>query len=384
MKILFDSQIFDEQKYGGISRYFTELFKCFNNENNIQYELPIKDTRNEYLKNIKPFSNMDLSKKFIFPNINFKLQRIFSKIYNLISPNSNINKTKKALKKQDFDIFHPTYYSTYFLKYLKDKPLVLTVHDMIHELYPEYFNFNFGNIIHKKKILILRADKIIAISENTKKDIIKLYNISEDKIKVIYHGNSLQPVKGNPVNAPELPSKYILFVGAREIYKNFTFFIEAISSILNKDKNIHVVVAGGYSGKNTFTKDEKKLFKKLDIEDQIVHYSIDDKVLAYLYQNALCFVFPTLYEGFGIPILESFACGCPVVISSTSSLPEVGGDAVIYFNPKNSEDILNSVKKVIYNEDLRKELIIKGKEQLKKFSWDKASKETLDLYRSIL
>lgn len=381
MKILFDSQIFDSQKYGGISRYFVELFKYFN-KNNIIYELPIKDTRNEYLKNIEPFSGMDLSRRILFPNINFKLQRLFSKIYDLINPDSNINRVKGVLKRQDFDIFHPTYYSSYFLKHLKNKPFVLTVHDMIHEIYPEYFSNK--QTIRLKKKLILRANKIIAISENTKKDILRFYNIPEEKIKVIYHGNSLQSVISKPVNVPELPSKYILFVGARGIYKNFNFFVKSISSILNNDKEMYIVVAGGYSGQNAFSKDEQKLFKELHIENQIIHHTINDEVLAYLYQNALCFVFPTLYEGFGIPVLEAFACDCPAAISNTSSLPEVGGDAVIYFNPVDSESILNSIKTLVYNQKLRNELIFKGREQLKKFSWENTAKQTLEIYKESL
>lgn len=380
MKILFDSQIFDSQKYGGISRYFVELFKYFN-KNNTSYELPIKDTRNEYLKNLEPFSDMNLSRKILFPNINFKLQRLLSKIYDLISPDSNINKTKRTLKKQDFDVFHPTYYSTYFLKYLKKKPFVLTVYDMIHEIYPEYF-FSDRTVNLKKK-LIPKADRIIAISESTKRDILHFYKIPEDKIKVIYLGNSLQPKTGI-LKIPNLPNKYILFVGARGIYKNFIFFVKSISPLLVKDRELSLVVAGGYSGADFFSKEERDLFKELNIENQIVHFSINDETLASLYKNALCFVFPTLYEGFGIPILEAFACDCPAVISNTSSLPEVGGDSAIYFDPKDKDDILSSVEKVIYNQDLRNELILKGRERLKKFSWENTASETLSVYRDIL
>lgn len=383
MKILFDSKIFDNQKYGGISRYFSELFKYFNTVKNFEYELPIRDTRNEYLKKIPPFSKIISERKSIFPNINFKLQRLMSKAYDIIDPNSNINRTKRALKEQNFDIFHPTYYSTYFLKYLKNKPFILTVYDMIHEIHPEYF-FLDKKTVKAKKELILKATKIIAISENTKKDIINQYNISEDKIKVIHLANSLEKVLSHKQDMPIVPEKYILFVGARGIYKNFNLFIESISPILNKDKNLHIVVAGGYSGKNIFTKEENELFQKLDISKQISHYSVNDEALAYLYQKAICFVFPSLYEGFGIPVLEAFACDCPAVISNTSSLPEVGGDAAIYFNPKDSNNIFKSVENVVNNEGLRKEMIVKGREQLKKFSWDKTAKETLQVYNSTI
>jgi len=381
MKVLFDSQIFDSQKYGGISRYFSELFKNFNNREDIKYKLPIRNSENEYLKNIKPFSDMAITSR-IFSSL--KGRSFLYKIFDLFDKKSNKNLLKRELKKQDFDIFHPTYYSTYFLKYLKNKPFVLTVYDMIHEKYPQYFLLDFNKTILNKKELIKKANKIIAISENTKKDIIDLYGIPEDKIQVIYLGNSMIKTQNKSINIPEIPEKYILFVGARDGYKNFTFFIKSISSILRNDRRMNVVVAGGYSGKNIFSKKENILFKELDIDKQIIHYSINDEVLAYLYQNAMCFVFPTLYEGFGIPVLEAFACDCPVIVSNTSSLPEVGGNAVEYIDPTNSLSILNSIEKVIQNKELRKEMIKKGQDQLRKFSWEKTAKETLSLYSDIL
>jgi len=382
MKILFDSQIFDLQRYGGISRYFSELFRSFNLNNNLEYSVPIRDNDNEYLKKINPFKEKNFSNRY-FSKI--KGKSLLYKIADIFDRNNNKNLTIRELKKQNFDIFHPTYYSTYFLKYLKNKPLVLTVYDMIHEIYPEYFFLDHGKTIKQKKKLILRADKIIAISESTKKDIMRFYNVKDDKIKVIYLGNSLSlQIDIGQLSFKNVPPRYILFVGSRSVYKNFIYFIESISILLNNDKDLHVIVAGGYSGKNLFSNEEIKIFTKLNVQEQILYYSADDKALAYLYNHAICFVFPTLYEGFGIPVLEAFACDCPVVISETSSLPEVGGDAAVYFNPKDGNNIMESVKRVIYDDNLRQEMIIKGKEQLKKFSWDKTSEETLKVYSSLI
>jgi len=383
MKILFDTQIFKAQKYGGISRYFSELFYYFNTIENITYQAPIRDTENEYLKNIRPFFEKDLSRKsFLKPNT--KIKRKIIKLIEAFDKNSNINLVKRALKEQNFDIFHPTYYSPYFLKYLKNKPFVLTVYDMIHETYPEYFKLDFGKTVAYKKKLIQKATKIVAISENTKRDIIKHYNVPDEKIQVIYLGNSLKPTTNKQFNIPNLPQNYILFVGARGNYKNFIFFIESISELLNNDKNLNIVVGGGYSKQNNFSKKEIDLFEKLKIKEQIFQYSMDDDSLAYLYQNAKCFVFPTLYEGFGIPVLEAFACDCPAVLSNTSSLPEIGGGAALYFDPLNNKSILETVRKVLNDENLRQDLILRGREQLKKFSWEKTSKETLELYYDIL
>ncbi|MEI7424959.1 MAG: glycosyltransferase [Candidatus Staskawiczbacteria bacterium] len=172
MKILFDNQIFELQKYGGISRYFCELFKKFNNYSDIQYQLPIRNSINEYLSKIEPFNKQDL-----YPHVTARMRgkTLINKILDIFDKNSNKNIVKKALLEQNFDIFHPTYYSPYFLKYLGSKKLVVTIYDMIHEIYPEYFLSDKGKTINNKRKLVMRADKIIAISESTKKDIIKFY-----------------------------------------------------------------------------------------------------------------------------------------------------------------------------------------------------------------
>jgi len=378
MRLLFDNQIFNEQKFGGVSRYFSELLKRFANSKDICFVLPIKFSANEYLK--------EVGKIKVSPGVlvGMKRGKFLERLLNRIAKSINYFLVESELIKQNFDIFHPTYYSTYFLKYLKNKKLVLTIHDMIHEIYPYYFKSDKNKTINNKKELALRADKIIAISENTKKDIINFYGIPEEKIKVIYSANSLKPVRARPINAPDLPENYILFVGSRSIYKNFDYFLSSITPLLKNDKKLCVIIAGGYSGKDEISEREKSFFFELGINKQIFQYSINDDILAYLYMNARCFVFPTLYEGFGIPILEAFACDCPAIISNTSSLPEIGGSAAMYFNPLDANSILESVSKVIYNNELRKEMILKGREQLKKFSWEKTVEEMTNLYLKML
>ena len=378
MKILFDSQIFDLQKYGGISRYFSELLKSFDEIEDIEYVLAVRNTNNLYLSNTNTSLKIDFEKKDI--SIDTILQKILHRSFHTLNRKSNKNLGKKEIKGKNFDIFHPTYYSTYLLKYLKNKPFVLTVHDMIHEIYPKTFSLRAIPMIYCKRKLIMKADKIIAVSENTKKDILHFYNIPEEKINVIYHGNSMHPIQKELENAPSIPSKYILFVGSRNNYKNFIFFINSINPLLTRDTDLCIIVAGGCR----FSKYEMNTFKKLGMEKRVIQYSVNDDVLAYLYRNAICFVFPTLYEGFGIPILEAFACSCPAVISNTSSLPEIGGDAVVYFNPTDSKNMMESIEKVLVNNDLRNEMISKGLEQLKKFSWGKTARETFDLYKEVL
>jgi len=368
VKILFDHQIFSAQIYGGISRYFCELMRSFKNENEIEYELSLRYSNNHYLKR---FGN--LSYKSFFKNLTFRGK------YRLLNF-FNQKKSIAMLKKQDFDIFHPTYYNPYFLNYIGSKPFVLTIYDMIHEMFPEMFSAK-DKTSEWKKLLAKKAERIIAISENTKRDIVQFHWINEQKIDVIYLGNSLHIAQKSLMPPMKLPDKYLLYVGDRHLYKNFNAFIRAVAPLLYEDETLNIVCAGG----KRFTEDEKILLAKMKIDKQIHHCLItSDDHLGYLYSNAVAFIFPSLYEGFGIPILEAFSCGCPVVLSNTSSLPEVAGDAAEYFDPNNITSIRESVYKVINNSGLITELKRRGFEQLKKYSWDKAAKDTLKVYESIL
>jgi len=375
MKILFDNQIYTHQKYGGISRYYSELIKEFTKSCN-KYKLPIFYSKNEYLKSLNlKYQNFQLknniNNKYLKKLIIFLLN-IF--IYFGIKINKYLN--IKELKKQKFDIFHPTYFNPYFLKYLKNKKFVLTIYDLNYEIFPQYFKEDKGKIAKRIKYLAKKANKIIAISKNTKNDIIKYYNIPENKIDVVYLDSSLNV---NHEEVPNLPKKFILFVGNRGTYKNFNFFVESIARLL-QNNNLYLIASGG----GAFNLSELDLFKKLNIENKVNQISATDGQLATLYSKAHFFVFPSLSEGFGLPILEAFSCKCPVICSNTTSLPEVAGDAALYFNPEDKNDIFNKVNSLIDNNILRDELIYKGEKQLKNFSWEKTTKETIKVYESIL
>ena len=141
-----------------------------------------------------------------------------------------------------------------------------------------------------------------------------------------------------------------------------------------------MICAGG----SNFTNEEKRFFHSKELENKILHKDADDVTLATLYANALAFIFPTLYEGFGIPALEAMNCDCPVVMSNTSSLPEVGGEAAIYFDPNNTDDMREKIESVIFNKDLRNDLILKAKTQRQKFSFEKTARQTLEVYKRLL
>lgn len=366
MNILYDHQIFTSQKYGGISRYFYELIKEFDDVEDIKIRTSVLLSNNYYISN-----------KYYIKYINFLPNKEFARKQGIITRVNKINSIYQ-IKKQNFDIFHPTYYDTYFLKYIGVKPFVLTVYDMIHEKFKDMFPLN-DEIVKNKKILCERASKIIAISESTKKDLIELFGVDKSKIEVIYLGNSM--VLDNEIALDvEVPKRYILFVGSRDGYKNFDRFIRSISLVLNENLDLSVVCVGG--GK--FNNNEVDLFEKLNIDSRVFQYTLDDNLLAQFYAKASMFVFPSLYEGFGIPVLEAFACKCPLVCSNTSSLPEIAGDGAEYFDPYCKESIYNAIKTVLVD-DVKKELLVQnGTERLKYFSWEETAKQTKLVYEMVI
>lgn len=366
MKVLYDHQIFTTQKYGGISRYFYELIKYFNKNSNIIVDMPFMFSNNYYIQDKK-----DVNFIQFLPRKEFKGKN------KLIYPVNKFISIHK-IKIQNYNLFHPTYYDTYFLKYIKDKPFVLTVYDMIHEKFPSMFKQN-NKISEQKRLLVEKATKIIAISQSTKNDLMNIFHIDESKIEVVYLANSMNTSKNSTQNI-KTPDKYILFVGSRGGYKNFDRFIKGISKLFGEDVDLSLVCAGG--GK--FNNNELNLLKELNIEKKTFQYDINDDLLAYYYSKAEMFVFPSLYEGFGIPVLESFACKCPLVCSSTSSLPEIALDAAEYFDPYSETSIYTAIKNLLDNKEKRETLINKGTERLNFFSWKKTTEQTIKIYESIL
>lgn len=360
MKILYDYQILILQRFGGISRYYFELINSINKRTIHETECHALFSKNYYFE--KYFHKKSLVK---YP----------AKTSRIINLSNEINTIIRS--KTKYDIIHPTYYNPYIINKFKGK-LVITVYDMIHEIYPEMFS-NDDQTANNKKKLIYASDKIIAISNSTKRDIMNIYHdLDPNKIVVVYLGNSLKFEKGSKI-IDFLPKDYILFVGERKRYKNFENFLKAFN-ISTQNSSMNLICAGG----GAFSKDEKAEIEAFGLTDKVHQYSFDDYELAYTYSKANCFVFPSKYEGFGIPILEAFACNCPAILSNTSSLPEIGGDAAVYFNPEDVQEMASQISKVIYDNELRRELINKGSKRIKMFNWDKMADETIEVYKSIL
>jgi glycosyltransferase involved in cell wall biosynthesis len=368
MKILYDHQTFSLQEYGGISRIYTELLTPVPHKT-VETKISIVFSNNAYLKELKSIKFFPFLKKSKW-KYKVAVMLMLNKIYSIIK-----------LQTSDFDIFHPTYYDPYFLKYLKRKPFVVTCFDMIHEKFGDtYAEIGIDNVaIEGKKILLERAARVIAISESTKKDIVEIYGIDKNKIDVVHLASSLSNKSSSPTRI--VKGNYILFIGNRNVYKNFGFFITSVADTLKQRSDLIVVCGGG----KAFTEEEDELINSLGLKGKVSHEPVqNDNTLVNLYSNALCFVFPSLYEGFGIPVLEAFSCGCPCALSNKSSLPEVGGDAAIYFDPKDAASIQKAIINLLDDEGLRKRKIAEGYERLSLFSWAKTREETFRIYQSLL
>lgn len=354
MKVLYDHQMFSMQKYGGITRYFSDLI--FDLPLGYEGELPILYSENHYLREkedvvIRKFSD-------ILP---FRLKRLYYYHRNTILSN-------QAMKKNEFNLFHPTYYDPYFIKKIK-KPFVITVHDMNHEKFPDLF-LTYDNTSENKRLLAKEAAHIIAVSQNTKKDLVELFGISPNKITVVYHG-----YKQHCKSAEALFENYLLFVGERKGYKNFWNFIKAMVPLLNKYKDLKIVCTG-----NPFSREELEQLNQIKLIDRVIQKSVSDSELASLYRYALAFVYPSIYEGFGIPILEAFQNDCPVCLSKASCFPEIAENAAVYFDPSDLDSITEAVRKVLENKSLADDLRDAGRIRLKDFSIDLMVKNTCEVY----
>lgn len=363
MKIAFDNQIFNQQQYGGISRYLAHLAEEFYQLN---HEIKIFAGLNEnyYLQNL-PQKIVDGKYIKFLP----KTQRI-ANIYN----NLYITNKIKAWQPQ---VIHKTYYNDKKFDY----PTVVTVHDMIHELFADSFPLK-DKTSNIKKIAVDNADHIITVSHSTKKDLMTLLNISEEKITVVHHGYDYFPYEkiNNDLLEPFHQKPYIFYVGQRGGYKNFTKLLQAYATMpLRQDFNL-IAFGGG-----TFNSQELELLKKLNLSGgQVKQMSGDDTLLGYLYENAIAFVYPSLYEGFGMPPLEAMAHNCPVICSNTSSIPEVVGDSAVYFDPNNLDDMQYKIETVIQDKVLQEDLQARGQQRIQQFSWQKCAEETLRVYQKII
>ncbi|MGB3903440.1 MAG: glycosyltransferase family 1 protein [Anaerolineae bacterium] len=286
----------------------------------------------------------------------------------------------------EVDLFHAT---DHLLPRLARVRSVFTLHDLVFRFYPEthkLLNRWFLTLMMPR--FLEAADAVIAVSEWTKKDAIELYGLDEDKVSVIYEGVNprFRPASAERISALRhkygILEKFILSVGTIEPRKNLTSLLEAYHSVRNGRRDLKLVIVGkkGWLYEGFFRR-----LRELGLENEVIFPGfVPDEDLPSLYSAADLFVFPSLYEGFGLPVLEAMACGAPVVTSNTSSLPEVAGEAALLIDPRSLQALARAMRDVLGNKTLRDDLRARGPKHAAKFTWETAAHGTLAIYRSLL
>lgn len=265
--------------------------------------------------------------------------------------------------------------------------VTVTIHDLAFKRYPETFpKRDLWKLNFFLNVAVRRAQKLIAVSQSTKDDLLEFFpHLPEEHIKVIHHGFDGEFFSAR-LSAPEIekklsrynlhPQTYILYVGALQPRKNLARFIEAFNIAKKSVPEMKLVLAGepAWLVEDILDAQKKSAYK----DDIVLTGRVDFEELRVLYQGARCFTFPSLYEGFGLPVLEALASSVPVLLADNSSLREVGGSAALYVNSLSTYDMAEKLERLWNDQKLRADLVTKGQEQLKKFSWDKCAKETLD------
>ena len=386
MKILYDSQAFDMQRHGGVSRCFVELYKHLPQDAKTRFS--VIETDNVYLNEIGFPKSGTTYDKFFCKKDSFIKKVIYKLYYNgkyrqyrrwNHMPQLNTYESIKQISSGDYDIFHPTFFSPYYLPILPKKPLVITVHDMITELFPNYYPATDNQVVWKKLVLP-KADHIVAVSECTKRDLQRLFDIPEEKITVIYHGTDTAPY--TPSATPPVEGEYILYVGDRWLYKNFGRLAKSMVPILKNHKDLHVVCTG-----SPFNDDEIRMLKDYGVYERFIQKFItSNQEFMDIYHNAVAFVYPSEYEGFGIPILEAYKADCPVMLNNASCFPEIAGDAAIYFNMNDKENNFEEQFETLYhlNNNEKEELLAKQRKQLKKYTWTDSAQQLAEVYRNVI
>lgn len=370
MRVFFDHLGF-LHRYGGVPKYYVEILKRFPKE---YYYLSVPVSNNDYINDIYYHKYFNFLPRYDFKG-KYTIMNYMNKFINYF-----------RLKSCSYNIYHQTLYDTYAFDILpKHIIYTTTMHDMNYVKIPHLYQYRNpliskmlgGDIKIMQKKSAERADHIIAISKNTRKDLIEEWNVDPNKITVIYHGvNKVERVDSltRIYNRP-----YFLYVGSRAAYKNFNVVLQAFSRLVRKNIDVDLVCTG-----NEFSSCELKQFQLLSIHNRIFHISASEFELNSLYHYAIAFIYPSFYEGFGMPILEAMANHCPNILSYASCFPEIAGDAALFFDPFSAEDLYYKMLKIMHDSSLRDELIDKGKIRVSHFSWEKCADEHIKLYKSLL
>ena len=361
MRVAFDEQIFTIQEYGGISRLFFELARQFSKYPELGVEiLPI----NSEIVNRYVLSDTFLTEKLQVHQAKGKYRALAKYL-------------SRTSSRTDADIVHNTFYLPHgFIGYPRSKRIV-TIHDMIPEILPK--TRRRLDLLTQKGKYIREADHIICVSAATRNDLLRLFPEIQAPVTVVHHG--VDPIfTPNVAKWTDLPESYVLFVGNRGQYKDASVLMKAFALFVREFPETTLLFVGG----GPFTSSEQSLLNSLGIAGKTQHRVLPDAEMSSAYGNAMFTVFPSRFEGFGLPALESMACGTPTILANATSLPEVGGTAAEYFTPGDHLELAQMMQTLASDPKRQAQLAELGIIQAAQFSWERCASETADVYRETL
>jgi glycosyltransferase involved in cell wall biosynthesis len=357
-RVFFSGDAFRSQKFGGVSRYVVELSQRLPPEG-FDCDVSVAFSRSEMLWTLPNGRGWALPAVLQIPGSSRLAHRA-----------GGLVEQRMIRRYPQSTIVHQTYYGT---DRKWKNPTVVTVYDMIHELFPSYFHPN-DPTSRRKHRTVLAADHVIAISECTKLDLIRLFQVPPDKITVIPLSHSNRVGDYSP-QLGDKPDPYILYVGQRDGYKNFSGLIRCLAQL---PPNFTVLAFGG----GTPTQSELGFLAQLGVSGRVRFLHGSDLELRQAYRSATCLAYPSLYEGFGLPILEAMAEGCPVVASNLASMPYVGGVAARLLDWNDERTVSEEIERLAEDPAWRSRTVNLGFENCKRFSWNETAIQTLRCYQA--
>lgn len=372
LRLLYDHQMFALQRFGGISRIYVELMRRLSD----RPDCAVYWDRGYHL------DGYDVS------DFQGRLARYWSLERPPIGlgrwPRERINRHALRWFARTIwggvDVYHPTYFDAGLASIPRTKRLAVTVYDMILERFPAE-QARFRATVAGKRRLVERADVVFVISEHTRADVVELLGVDPAKTVLVYPASDMARVDAEPLPVGLAERPFLLYVGPRTRYKNFGVLQEAFRRSDRLRRELRVICLGGGAG---FLEPEQAYFREHDVADNFVQVTGDDRLLKALYERAVALVTTSRYEGFGIPPLEALEVGCPVICCPVSSLPEVVGDAALFFDPDEPDQLAEQVYQLLDASTLRADLIARGHVQAAQFSWDRTAEATLAGYRQAL
>lgn len=380
IRVLFDHQIFDRQQYGGASRLYVEVAKRLGGD--FECLLGVEATRNEYL----------LASSFGIPRAEAPrkvpaesgpkriIRRILGHPPELRTVNDLPARNRRfgisQIRNWHPDILVPTYFHDYFPPDVAKTPLVSVVLDLIPEKFPEFFLRNDWHTVQKRR-MVTRASQIIAISNSVRFDLENLWNVDPAKITVAPLASSFAENEGLGSNAP-VKDPYLLYVGDRWRYKNFYFMVEALLPFFEREPDWKLVCLG-----SSFSRDEKRFFSEREISDKVVLLQGDDAVGAVAYRHCSVVMVPSQAEGFGLPVIEAFSFGKPVVASRIPVFEEIGRDLIEFFEPKDHADLRAALARAI-NSSINSGDETARRGRASEYSWERTASAFATAFNKVL